>query len=64
MRDIQRWVHAGAVNFLEVSGNSGRLARAARGCGLRTAEAVGPGEIFEGCDWKPGDAVDKELAWP
>eukprot|EP00969_Alexandrium_andersonii_P079423 3502077-Alexandrium_andersonii.AAC.1 len=32
---------------------------AARGRGLRAAEAAGPG----GCDWKPGDATTEALAW-
>eukprot|EP00969_Alexandrium_andersonii_P181375 8014373-Alexandrium_andersonii.AAC.1 len=62
-RDVQRWAHDGTVDFLEVSGASGRFAKAARGCGLRAAEAAGPGEYFYGCDWKPGDAVTEALAW-
>eukprot|EP00969_Alexandrium_andersonii_P082572 3640007-Alexandrium_andersonii.AAC.1 len=36
---------------------------AARGCGLRAAEAVGPGEYLYRCDWKPGDAMTEALAW-
>eukprot|EP00969_Alexandrium_andersonii_P071991 3177197-Alexandrium_andersonii.AAC.1 len=62
-KDVQRWAHEGTVDFLEVSGDSGRMTMAARGFGLRAAEAVGPGEYFYGCDWKPGDAVTEALAW-
>eukprot|EP00969_Alexandrium_andersonii_P221545 9785169-Alexandrium_andersonii.AAC.1 len=37
-KDIQRWVYEGTVDFLEISGDSGRLTMAVRGCGLRAAE--------------------------
>eukprot|EP00969_Alexandrium_andersonii_P034467 1508199-Alexandrium_andersonii.AAC.1 len=48
---------------MEVSGDSGRLTATARAFGLRAAEAVGPGEYFYGCEWKPGDAMTEALAW-
>eukprot|EP00969_Alexandrium_andersonii_P169097 7474744-Alexandrium_andersonii.AAC.1 len=62
-RGAQRSVHEGAVNMSERSGDSGRPTRAARGCGPSAAEAAGPGEFFDGCDWKSGDGKDKALAW-
>eukprot|EP00969_Alexandrium_andersonii_P320680 14169213-Alexandrium_andersonii.AAC.1 len=62
-KENQRWVHEGAVDFLEVSGDSGRFTATVRAFGARAAEAVGPGEHFYGCERKPGDAMIEALAW-
>eukprot|EP00969_Alexandrium_andersonii_P004172 180807-Alexandrium_andersonii.AAC.1 len=63
MRDVQHWAHEGAGDSAKVSVDSARLTRAARGCRLRAAEAVEPGKLVDGCDWSPGDAMEKASAW-